>query len=70
MIGWTPAGEEVELTPFQERIVRRAIDWLANGNEHLIFPAMGRQGGKSIIVATIAEYDRRWRGDGLPRRVV
>lgn len=72
MRGWTPAGDEVELTAFQERIVKSAIDWLASagGGSHFILPDIGRHGGKSIIIATIAEYDRRWRGDDLPRRMV
>jgi hypothetical protein len=61
--GWTPAGDEVELTELQERLVRRALDWLAGGQFHLIIPSMPRAGGKSVIMATIAEYDRRWRGD-------
>jgi hypothetical protein len=54
---------EIELTPEQEDFVRRVRAW-ALGHGMLALPHRGRQGGKSTLLATVAEYDRRgWPED-------
>jgi hypothetical protein len=59
--GWTPNGTEVELAPQQEIAVREILAW---DHEHGVFlVTLGRQGGKSVIIATAARYDEaRSRG--------
>lgn len=63
MKGRDGCGNEIELTPGQEIYVRLVRDW-AQGFGMLVLPYMGRQGGKSVLLATVAEYDRRgWPED-------
>lgn len=58
MIGWTVTGREIELNERQEHVVRAVLEWEENGGE-VTLPFIGRQGGKTTILATIAEYHRR-----------
>lgn len=65
MKGWTPDGTEVELAPQQEIVVREILAW--DGKHGVHFVQMGRQGGKSVIIATAARYDAaRSQGRMLP----
>lgn len=65
MKGWTPTGTEVELAPQQEIAVREILAW---DHEHaVLLVTLGRGGGKSVIIATVARYDgARSRGRMLP----
>lgn len=58
MIGWTVTGRQVELNELQEHVVRAVLEWEEHGGA-LTLPFIGRQGGKTTIMATIAEYHRR-----------
>lgn len=65
MKGWTPDGTEVELAPQQEIAVREILAW--DGDHNVTLVPMGRQGGKSVILATVNRYElARWRGRMLP----
>lgn len=63
MRGITPEGRIIELTPKQKAIVNDVRGW-ALGHGILTLPYIGRQGGKSVLLATVAEYDKRgWPED-------
>lgn len=63
MKGITPAGEIIELTPLQADLVNDVRRW-ARSDSILALPHIGRQGGKSVILSTVAEYDKRgWPKD-------
>jgi hypothetical protein len=53
--GWLEDGTSVELTPEQERIVNGVIQWHLDGTPFLL-PRTGRAGGKTTIMATVAQY--------------
>jgi hypothetical protein len=63
--GVTPDGEVIELTEKQAAIVRDVRRW-ALGHGILALPHMARQSGKSVIMATVAEYDARNWPEDLP----
>jgi hypothetical protein len=55
VIGWLPDGTETVLTPMQEDVVRRVLAW-HRGGRPAVLPALGRQGGKTVIMTTIVRY--------------
>jgi hypothetical protein len=59
--GWAPDGTPVDLSPWQEEAVRALLGW--DGAHAVHLPVRGRQGGKSVVISTVARYDRaRSRG--------
>ena len=72
MKGWTADGRPVELTGWQEDTVRSVLlDWAA-GCRGAALPAVGRGGGKTTVLVTLARYEQAWaQGEALdddPRR--
>jgi hypothetical protein len=58
-------GREIELTSDQEAVVRVLLDWDRRG-EPVMLAHLGRQGGKSTILATVHWYAQaRARGEPL-----
>jgi hypothetical protein len=58
MKGVTPDGRIVDLTVEQARTVRLVGEWARNRHPvPVVLPNMGRAGGKSVILATVARYD-------------
>jgi hypothetical protein len=67
MKGVTPQGQVFDMTPGQAKIVSDVREWATNQRAgSMPVPYMGRQSGKSVLLATIAEYDRRGWPDDLP----
>jgi hypothetical protein len=56
--GFTHDGHEVTLLPWQEDAVRDLLEWDSLRGVRLM-PA-GRGGGKSVILATAAAYDKAY----------
>jgi phage terminase large subunit-like protein len=71
MRGWTIDGRQVELLPWQETVVKAVLRGWHDGSAVLL-PAIGRAGGKTTVLATLAKYEqayslgRPYRND--PRR--
>jgi hypothetical protein len=65
MRGVTPDGRIVELTPDQALLVLAIGQW-ATANKQIVLPMASRGDGKSVILATVAEYDKRGWPDDLP----
>lgn len=55
MRGWTWDGTEVELTQEQAAIVRGLLTWHEDGTPFTL-PYMGRQRGKTTVLATVRRY--------------
>lgn len=53
MKGRTPEGQEIELTPVQEKFVRDYFAFRDAGFTYVLAPVMGRRAGKRVIAATI-----------------
>ena len=67
MKGVTPGGRIVNLTAGQARTVRFVGEWARNRHPvPVVLPNMGRAGGKSVTLATIARYDALGWPDDLP----
>lgn len=59
MRGWLADGTEVELSKVQAEVVRAILLWDLGKEPTAFLPTMGRQGGKTTILATVREYQRR-----------
>lgn len=63
MMGWDASGHPVTLTGVQCDAVLSLLDW--DGDHPVNLPALGHGGGKSVVLATAARYDRA-RAAGAP----
>lgn len=67
MRGTTKDGRVITLSPQQERLTRAIREWATGRpNINVMLPFLGRQGGKSTLLATWAAYDELGWPDDLP----